>query len=574
VGGPSAETAEPAARPAADDEGAREPSRARPLGTYALLALAAVIAAVLIVIPLVDGKSLISYTADDSFISFRYSENLGDGHGPVWNLEGARTDGYTSALWMALIAIPAAVDVDPVVAAKVIGLLAGAGIIALLAFAGGPRAPLARAVAIGALVLSPAFLTLTVQGLETVVAALMATAGAWLLFRAIRSPGTRELAAFNVACLLAVLARPDLAPFVAVCLLGLAVWLIRSRDRAALLRAIAWTAGALVLPGALWALWRWSYYGYPLPNTAYAKKSEQLIDPEARHFVRTFVTTFALPYFVALAVLGARALSARRRAADSAGLWAIGTALVAAGAFLVAGLFFSPLQGNLWRFQMPVFPVLLLCLVLLAARDEQVAGLGLRGGLPARALAWGAAAVLAAFALLTLDETRFEVRGRWTHDRIQAGKALAPFADDGMTMFITESGAIPLYSHWRAHDLLGLNDHDIAVDGPRPEYVAKLDPDVLQFIAQPLKRPGPPYDVFRTLLSSGRYEFATATVKTNDELRPGVPSQAHFYFVKRDGPRAPEVRQALETMPDVRRVPDPAVDQMLEQMDYRGPDAP
>ena len=536
----------------------------------AALAVAAVIAAVLAAVPLVDGKSLMSYTADDSLISFRYSENLAAGHGPVWNVEGSRTDGYTSALWMALVAIPAAVDADPVVAAKVISLAAGVAILALLAFAGGPRAPLVRLVAMAALVVSPAFLTLTVQGLETIVAALMATLAAWLLFRALRSPGDRELAAFNLACLLAVLARPDLLPFVAVCVLGLAIWLIRARDRPTLIRALAWTAGALALPGALWALWRWSYYGYPLPNTAYAKRSEGLIDPGARQFVRTFVMTFALPYFVGLAVLAVRALSPRRRGSDPAGLWAIGAALVGAGAFLFAGLFFSPIQGNLWRFQMPVFPVLLLCGVLLATRDEAVAGLGLRGRGAMRALAWAGAAALIAFPLLTLDETRFEVRGRWTHDRIQAGKALAPFADGGMTMFVTESGAIPLYSKWRAYDLLGLNDHEIAVNEARPEYVAGLEPDLLQFITEPPIRPGPAYDVFRSLLATGRYEFATATVKTNDELRPGVPSQAHFYFVRREAPQAAAVRDALRRMRDVRPLPRPVAEETLTQMQYRG----
>src|SRR4051794_9753772 len=157
---------------------------------FAVLVLAAVVVGVLVSVSLVDGKSLMSYTADDSLISFRYSQNLADGHGPVWNLTGSRTDGYTSALWMFLIAIPTALGADPAVAAKVLSLIAGAGILALLAFAGGRRALLARVIAIGALVLSPAFLTLTVQGLETTVAALMATAVAWLLFRAVRSPGS------------------------------------------------------------------------------------------------------------------------------------------------------------------------------------------------------------------------------------------------------------------------------------------------------------------------------------------------------------------------------------------------
>jgi hypothetical protein len=188
-----------------------------------------------------------------------------------------------------------------------------------------------------------------------------------------------------------------------------------------------------------------------------------------------------------------------------------------------------------------------------------------------RGLAWVAAAALAAFALLTLDETRFEVRGRWTHDRVQAGRALAPFARDGMTMFVTESGAMPLYSKWRAYDLLGLNDHDIAVNGASAATLQRLDPDVLQFVTEPPVRPGAAYDAFRAALASGRYEFATATVKTNDELRPGSPPQTHYYFVKRDAPHAAEVLAALRGMADVRRVAEAGVASTLAQMSYRGP---
>jgi hypothetical protein len=516
--------------------------------------LAAVVAVtVLVTVPLVDGQPLISFTADDALISFRYSDNLANGHGPVWNLTGPRTDGYTSALWMALIAAPDAIGADPAAAAKVLGLLAALAIALMLAVAGPRRATVVRGAAIGTLALSPAFLTLAVQGMETIWAAMLATATAWLMVRAVQVPTHRRLALFNVAALLAFLTRPDLAPFVAVCVVGLGAWLIHTRDRTALVRAGAWTAGALVLPALVWALWRWSYYGYPLPNTSYAKRGQGLIDRQSLHMVRTFVTSFAWPWLLVLAVLLVRAVRHRRRT-DAAALWATCVALCASGAFLAAGLLFAPIQGDLWRFQMPVFPVLLLCAVMLAARDPVAADLGSRGPRASRVLAWGAAVLIAAFALTTLDDARVQVRGRWTYDREQAGRALAPFARDGMSMFVTESGAVPYYSGWRAYDLLGLNDHYIAQHGARPSYVAGLHPDLLQFVIDGQGRPGPAYDVFRVLLRSGQYQFALATVKTNRDLRAGTPPQAHFYFVRRDAPHASEVRTTLERLGGVRRL--------------------
>ena len=44
-----------------------------------------------------------SFLCDDAFITFRYAQNLAGGHGPVFN-QGERVEGYTSYLWMILMA--------------------------------------------------------------------------------------------------------------------------------------------------------------------------------------------------------------------------------------------------------------------------------------------------------------------------------------------------------------------------------------------------------------------------------------------------------------------------------------
>src|SRR2546423_1033041 len=155
----------------------------------ALPALAVVVAAVVVTVPLLHGQSLLSFTADDAYITFRYADHLADGHGPVWNLVGPRADGYTSPLWMTLIAATDVVGIGNEAASKVLSLLAAAAIVAILTLAGGRRAPLARTVAIAALVVSPAFMAITVQGLETTTAALFATCTALALVAALRRPG-------------------------------------------------------------------------------------------------------------------------------------------------------------------------------------------------------------------------------------------------------------------------------------------------------------------------------------------------------------------------------------------------
>src|SRR5262245_22165277 len=41
---------------------------------------------------------------DDAYISFRYAKNAVDGHGFVFNI-GERVEGYTSSLWVFLLAL-------------------------------------------------------------------------------------------------------------------------------------------------------------------------------------------------------------------------------------------------------------------------------------------------------------------------------------------------------------------------------------------------------------------------------------------------------------------------------------
>ncbi len=63
-----------------------------------------------------------NFTCDDAFITFRYSRNLVRGVGPTYNVEPPRAEGYTSFLWMALMAVPHLAHADPVATAKVLGV--------------------------------------------------------------------------------------------------------------------------------------------------------------------------------------------------------------------------------------------------------------------------------------------------------------------------------------------------------------------------------------------------------------------------------------------------------------------
>src|SRR5690606_38133881 len=66
--------------------------------TAARVALAALVALVAL-----SGLIWPSWLSDDAFISFRYAQNLVEGHGLVYN-PGERVEGYTNFLWTVLAA--------------------------------------------------------------------------------------------------------------------------------------------------------------------------------------------------------------------------------------------------------------------------------------------------------------------------------------------------------------------------------------------------------------------------------------------------------------------------------------
>ena len=242
--------------------------------------------------------------------------------------------------------------------------------------------------------------------------------------------------------------------------------------------------------------------------------------------------------------------------------------IAGAAAFLATSFAFTPLQGQLYRFQMPALPVILLVLMLLLSRERLTV---LRRWSGRRRVAAAAAVVGLAvlFPLNTLAKARFEVSARWQHDRVVAGRALAPLADRGLSMLVTEPGAVPFFSRWRTSDLLGLNDETIAHRGLSAGYLERLSPDLVMVvlnpgraIAQKRRRLPRSYALLFDLLRRRGYRLADAIVKTDARLRPASTGVAHLYFVR---PRASteDAVRALRAAPRVKRLGPATVDAFL-----------
>ncbi len=79
----------------------------------------------------------VSNTPDDAYITFRYSKHLAEGYGfGAWNTSGPPVEGYTSPLWMLLLAGASALGIGLPLASKTIGILSHLALVA--AFLGWP----------------------------------------------------------------------------------------------------------------------------------------------------------------------------------------------------------------------------------------------------------------------------------------------------------------------------------------------------------------------------------------------------------------------------------------------------
>jgi arabinofuranosyltransferase len=215
---------------------------------------------------------VVDYVVDDSFITFRYVHNFVSGHGIVYN-PGERVEGYTNFLWLLILSAVAwtVPGVDLLHAAQLLGVLCGGVTIVLVIFCSWrlhQRIDSFGLIAAAFLALSSAFCAWSTGGLETTLFALLIFAGSYAYVLALERNG-RSVAA-PVAFALAALTRPEGVLLFGVASLHLLWTEVRSRGRLFTSRLVLWTLSFAVLYVPYY-VWRYTYYGYPFPNTFYAK---------------------------------------------------------------------------------------------------------------------------------------------------------------------------------------------------------------------------------------------------------------------------------------------------------------
>jgi arabinofuranosyltransferase len=250
-----------------------------------------------------------AWVAEDAYITFRSIEQLWAGHGPRWNPH-ERVQAFTHPLWYLVLAAGRGVSRDLYIVALA-GSFAATAAVAWLAIRLSRNA-LVGAAALVALASSRAVIDYSTSGLENALAAALMAASVGVVTRRDSSaPGvaTHVLPLATLAGLLAC-TRHDLMLLVAPSL-AVAAWR-SSRD-------VGWraVAGRLLLgcsPILVWTAFSVVYYGFPFPNTAYAKLQTGLTATELARQGREYVIDLVVrdPAGAVLLVAGTASALARR----------------------------------------------------------------------------------------------------------------------------------------------------------------------------------------------------------------------------------------------------------------------
>jgi len=455
-------------------------------------------------------RGVYSFGVDDSYIFYRYAENVSKGNGFVFNPGEPAGEGFTSWSWVMLLGISRYAGLDVVTVSKVLGILfhlVSAFMLGLIVVSVEGKRDISKAGAVALpffLVFNYRLLAHSVSGMETslYICALMA-----LLYLAVRvfrvlsgvpagepisiaasspAPGSASAVRSQIHWLwmgLGVfgmfLVRPE---GVAAGGVVMAALLLYRRENLFNLRVWGYIFLGLVLPLALFIGFKMLIFGYPLPQSFYHKfitRSAEYGD-SLRHMA-AFLWNHIV-WVMAASMSYLMVLFRKDRGKDSKYIYSVLFFF-----FLImmsVYFFFYPAMNYLHRFYIPYFPVLLVLSVpLVCWVTEKVLAFPVRYLRPVlfillAFLAFAAGDMGKAQAKRTVRQWSYMVNPHIFRASLGVKMGELP---KGVVVANTEMGVIPYYSGLTCIDMAGLTDPYIAHHGLTMEYLVKRKVDVIIF---------------------------------------------------------------------------------------------
>ncbi len=430
------------------------------------------------------------FTLEDAFITFRYAEHLAEGYGlGAWNTDGAIVEGYSSPLWLWLLAACHAAGINVLTAAKLMGILSHLALcLFVLAFPySGSPLPSGTASLLGrhrdVFVFSAFTLGINLPTAWYAASGMESLSFMLLLTLCLLGPFLYDNAYLPaISGVLLVLIRPEGILFALGCVL---LHYLVATQGSGNKRAVYWLLGAAFFSYLALTVFRLAVFGEWLPNTYYAKAGgggwHHVV--LGLKYMQRWLASHLLLVFVLLVALGALMLDLRKLG------WRANIPLIFIFAFSALYVVYIVKVGGddytafpYWRHMLHLMPLLALA-----------AGAGLVYIMPAsRGFRLG----LMVFMLLVVNGKNVLIRNEQLLNDTRALAAdfpsltNAPFnpyytwlrdmTDSGTLIASSFGGELPYVVDARHIDVLGLNDHHIAHKGrfdPAGPVDAKTDMD-------------------------------------------------------------------------------------------------
>ena len=200
-----------------------------------------------------------AWLSDDSYVTFRTIDNFIHGYGLTWNI-GERVQAYTHPLWMFLLSGFYFITREIYYTSLIVSILISVSAVLLLLYKVSDsifNSILAALI----LILSKAFIDFSTSGLENPLTHLLIVLFFIVFFT--QKENNKKLLTLSIIASLSTINRMDT---ILIFIPSLIVTYLESNRLKGLL-----IIAAGFLPFILWELFSLFYYGFPFPNTAYAK---------------------------------------------------------------------------------------------------------------------------------------------------------------------------------------------------------------------------------------------------------------------------------------------------------------
>jgi len=475
-----------------------------------------------------------THPIEDAAMIMRYAEHFANGDGIVWNIGEPPVDGATDFLFMVAVGLLVKAGLSVEFATRFLGFSSHLLTVGLVYFSLRKlfNAPLLIAVGTSAFVtVGPGFYHVIAYFGTTFFA--LSACVSWLIALFIIQNGEdrRSALLFALSSLVTGLIRPEgvfLTGFMLLAIIFIKGWK-NSRH------AISSYFGVFLLLGGAYLVWRWQYFGYPLPNPYY-KKGGGLI------YLDSLSISYLNAVFLCMPLIPA----------------------------FIAGLFFAKTFRKTVGFLIPILGFVTLFILLvndmnIRARFQYVV-------LPLASMVWWSLTEGLRDHLRISDVSCLKMQQRmfysalivmflgsaikleydiWHVQYYYDGKyavavVLSEYHDRELRIATSEAGLLPLYSRLRSMDTWGLNDKWIAHNGGiSGEYLENFDPHIIMFHAY-----------FSPLVSSDRndaWNVMTIKLKNFAEKNGYIlaasfgenPYDTEYYYVRPDFPESAEIVQSI-----------------------------